>query len=396
MVTAVVAAYALVQRSAADREARATRARELAGQAELAIADDPERAIMLALAASETTSDPLPDSISALQAATQSMRLVRRIDGVGYWSLQYSPDGSMVAVDHGQDASSVDFVDPANGDVLAVVDTPYSAGWNGLAFDPGGAELAVAYADSGGDPAVGRFDVASGRAAGTYSGPAGHYDQLSFQPDGQWLGAVRRNTDGPGTEIVVWAVDSAGAPISLGGGTAYGFLPGTTSVVIAGGDDEGSFTVVDIETGEVVGSLEVPEDEYYSITIDPTGQHLAAMSTTDRVVVVDLESRQQIDLDVGFAQVAELSPDGQWLAISDSDSLVHLYDTENFAETLLAGSPNYVTDVSFAPDGSQLATISAGQLRFWVLAPEGHPALGNFPTSGPVHELVVAERSRPQ
>ena len=36
VVTAVVAAYALVQRSAADREARATRARELAGQAELA------------------------------------------------------------------------------------------------------------------------------------------------------------------------------------------------------------------------------------------------------------------------------------------------------------------------------------------------------------------------
>ncbi len=62
VVTAAVAAYALVQRSAADREARDDPARELAGQAQLAIEEDPERAIMLALAASETTSEPLPES----------------------------------------------------------------------------------------------------------------------------------------------------------------------------------------------------------------------------------------------------------------------------------------------------------------------------------------------
>ena len=106
---------------------------------------------------------------------------------------------------------------------------------------------------------VSRFPAAA--PAGAFSGPAGSYEQLSYHPDGRWLGAVRLDDDGLEREIVVWAVDSPDAPISLGPGTAYGFLPGTTSVVIAGGDDQGSLSVVDLETGDVVRSIETPDIE---------------------------------------------------------------------------------------------------------------------------------------
>ena len=57
---------------------------------------------MLALAAGDETSEPLPESVSALQAATQSMRLVDVVDGVGCGSLEYSPDGALVAVDRAE------------------------------------------------------------------------------------------------------------------------------------------------------------------------------------------------------------------------------------------------------------------------------------------------------
>ncbi len=101
VVTAAVAAYALVQRSAADREARETRARELAGQAQLAIAEDPERAIMLALAR-ERDDRRAAAGVGVGAAGGDASDAARRdkVDGVGVrQSSTYAPDGSMVAVD---------------------------------------------------------------------------------------------------------------------------------------------------------------------------------------------------------------------------------------------------------------------------------------------------------
>ena len=87
----------LVQRRNADRKAAETRARELAGQARLAVEEDPERAVLLALAAMETTDEPLPEAVSALQQATQSMRVVTTVDGVLQTSFDQRPDGSLIA-----------------------------------------------------------------------------------------------------------------------------------------------------------------------------------------------------------------------------------------------------------------------------------------------------------
>ena len=70
------------------------------------------------------------------------------------------------------------------------------------------------------------------------------------------------------------------------------------------------------------------------------------------------------------------------MAVGGNDSLVRMFDTERFAETRLAGSPGGVQQLAFAPDGSRLASITEGQFRSLELAPEGHPALGNFHTSG--------------
>ena len=319
VVTAAVAAYALVQRSAADREARETRARELAGQAQLAIEEDPERAMMLALAASEETSEPLPETVPALHAATQSMRLVDVVDGVGNFDVAYHPDGSMVAVDRRPGQPGAVFLDPANGDVLADVQTPYPPG--SLAFEPGGAELAVGYDGSSGAPAIGRFEVPSGRAAGGFSGSAGSYWQLSYHPDGDWIGALR---DGAvDSEIVVWAVDSPDAPISLGPGTAYAFLPGTTSVAIARGGEQASLAVVNIETGEVVRSIEILDVDG-GISVDPTAHRLALVSSAaEQVVVLDLDRGEPVEtLDVVGPQSASsvTTADGSRLAPSTTSS----------------------------------------------------------------------------
>ena len=388
VVMAAVAAYALVQRSAADREARETRARELAGQAELAIAEDPERAIMLALAGErDDRASRSPESVSALQAATQSMRLGRRrstawapstsrTTRTARWSPSIEDRASPVS------SSSI----PATATCSADVDTPYAT-W-GLAFDPGGAELAVAYEGSSGAPAIGRFEVPSGRAAGELLGtgraPTGS-SRTTRTDAGSGRCVGRRRTE---REIVVWAVDSPAAPISLGPGTAYGFLPGTTSVAIAGGDDQGSLAVVDIETGDVVRSIEIPDIEVDGgIAVDPTANRLALVSVAaGQVVVLDLDGGEPVDtLDVVGTAVGRLQPRrtmaGGRLLRQPRPPVRH----RGLRRDAPGRDRRATSDVvAFAPDSSRLASISAGQLRFWELAPEGHPALGNFHTSGTV------------
>ena len=145
VVAMVLAAVAFVQRRNADRQADERRSGELAGLATLAIDEDPERAILLGLAALERTDEPSAEVLSALHRATQSTRLTSRIDGVMSVSMDQSPDGSLLAVDR-LDRTGYVLIDTASGsDRRRRHDgLPRSADF-GLAFDPTGSTLAVAY-----------------------------------------------------------------------------------------------------------------------------------------------------------------------------------------------------------------------------------------------------------
>ena len=77
----VMAAVAFVQRRNADHEADERRSGELAGLATLAIDEDPERAILLGLAAADRSDHPSAEVISALHRATQSTGESSRADG---------------------------------------------------------------------------------------------------------------------------------------------------------------------------------------------------------------------------------------------------------------------------------------------------------------------------
>jgi DNA-binding SARP family transcriptional activator len=76
------------------------RARELAGLSTLALDDDPERSLLLALEAVDVALDRGPDALSearsALQVATTRQRVVRRID-VDASAIAMSPDGRTIA-----------------------------------------------------------------------------------------------------------------------------------------------------------------------------------------------------------------------------------------------------------------------------------------------------------
>ena len=250
--TTAMTGVALVQRRNADDEAAETRARELAGLAQLAIEEDPERAMLLALAASEQTDEPLPEAVSALQQATQSMRLVATTDGVMNVSFDQDPDGSLVAVDR-SDGSGYVLIDPTNGEIVEETATDLEIGELGVSFAPSGATLAVAYQNRPDDtvPAVQRFEVGGGRQVeDSLPGPAGSFHELEHDESGRWLAALHSDAEAQ-RDVVLWDLDDPGQPRSLGPAIDFEFIPRRGSLVILGPDASG-LAVADLASGRVV------------------------------------------------------------------------------------------------------------------------------------------------
>jgi DNA-binding SARP family transcriptional activator/WD40 repeat protein len=407
VVTTVAAGVALVQRRNADREGAETRARELAGQARLAVEENPERAVLLALAAMETTDVPLPEAVSALQQATQSMRVVTTVDGVLQTSFDQRPDGTLIAVDR-LDATGYVIIDPANGEIVEEVTTEHHPGDDAISFAPSGTTLAVAYQGPqdeqtgaflphDGDPAVQRFEVPGGRVVGSLSGPAGSYHSPDHDASGRWLAAIHLGVD-ESREIVVWDVAARGPPRSLGPGTWFDFLPGSDSVVLLGPRLTG-LAVVDLMTADIIRELETPDlVDYQVVEIDPSGRLAALISPVGRRVdILDLTNgRVEATLEMPTPTALEFSPDGSVLAVGGNDNLVRLFDMGTFTEAgRLAGSPGQPFGLAFLPDRSQLVSGTTGQVRTWDLSPEGPASLGGFHVSGgfPGRFVVSADES---
>ena len=393
VVTAAVAAYALVQRSAADREARddaSPRARRPgpAGHRGGPGAGDharPRRERRDERAAPGVRVGAAGgDAIDAAgRPRSTAWRLpVSRTTRTARWSPSIERQGSPVS------SSSI-----RRTATCWLTWTPTTHGvavWRSIRAAP---SWPWPTRGSSGAPAIGRFEMPSGRAAGGFSGPAGSYEQLSYHPDGRWLGAVRsddeggdgRSSSGPSTPRTPRSRSGPGRRTPSSPAPPRWRSPEATSKV-----HSPSWTSRPVTwsgrsrrpTSTSTGSPSIRPATAWRCVSAQEHESWSSIST----------AASRSTLRRGRRAVGRVQPrrDDGWRS-ARLDNLVHLFDTENFAETLLAGSPSHVGRVSFAPDGSRLASISAGQLRFWELAPEGPPALGNFHTSGHVAELAVGE-----
>ena len=318
-----------------------------------------------------------------------------------------SADGSLIAVDR-LDPPGYTLIDPADGHVVEEVTTDHQPGNDSVSFAPSGATLAVAYqgpwdeatgtfGDYGGEPAVQRFEVPGGRAVGSLSGPPGSYHSLAHDGAGRWLAALHVGPD-EGREIVVWDIAAGGQPRSLGPGSAFGFLPGTGSLVILGREGT-SLAVVDVVTGDVIREIETPGDVVYAgFDIETSARFIALESPVGRrVEVLDLTSGVvRAKLEMPTPTFAKFSADGRMLAVGGNDDLVRIFDTGTFTETQrLAGMPGEPFGLAFSADGSRLVSATTGHVRSWDLSPEGPAALRNFHVAGgfPGRFRVAADES---
>lgn len=285
-------------------------------------------------------------------------------------ALAFAPDASAVAI--GDDDGDIRFLDPrtgnSNAEPLAVSEsTP----------------VAIEYSPDGSRVAVGRLDgrtqlyaIESGQQLGPpLAANASAINDVSFSADGRLLATAGLDRTG-----ALWRLDGDRAIGTVFRGqkgpiTQAAYTPDGTLVLTTGAD--GSVAARDPGTGSIVRRYDLG-GEVLSAAVSPDGATLAAGGTAQRVVLwpVDDGSAEPITVDLGgsWAQQVAFSPDGEQLAVAVDGARgawevgrggsVRFVDPATGAETAdrvhLGGEP--AIGVAFSPNGEVLAITGANNL----------------------------------
>ena len=407
----VLATFALVLRDEERDHARLATARQLAASAEANLDVDPERSILLAIEAAETTrrhdGTVLPEAEQALHDALATSRVLTAVPGVGRRTgighvVALAPDASrFVAADLGKTASIRDGKTASirdahtgaklvtlaghTGEVFAVdyspdgrlVATGSADGtarlWNAVTGDPvhvlrahrGGVFATRFSADGtrlatlGADRAVRVWDVRTGRKLRSF--PRVHQRTVAGAAWGEGVAFV-----GPDRIAVSpWARGSAPSPVVA---KVFDISSGNRVAVVK--DPAGDTKIVDIDVSPdgtllVAGSADNGQLQLYRL---PSGRQLD---------VVDAHGATVLDV--------EFSRDGRRVATGGVDGLAKTWDVVShgkLSEALtLRGHTNPVGSVSFDRTGTRLATWGqiSGEARVWDVSPAGRGEVLTLP-----------------
>ena len=376
-----VGALAMSQRRAAENERRVATARELAAAANASVADDAERATLLALAAIEVTGGgdhALPEAVDALHRAVTNARLLVSVPLVG-GALSWSSDGS-VFVTEGPDGSGVVDIRNATTGQSVLSWKGHDIDINDVAFSPDGTLVATA----GDDAALRVWNVATGELRREFR--AGDGDSVwspTFSRDGARLAAAW------GGKIWVFELDRTEPVVEFDAPAAARISFDADGTRLAWGRTDGpTATVGEIATGQIV--LRVGEEERWinDVAYSPDGRHLATSGGDGVARIWDAETGALAMSVVGHSGpigTVAWSLDGATLATGSDDGTARVWDvTGSVARQVVAvagsGTRSGVADIAFSPDGERLMTgdwaVSATEI--WDVGPLAGPEWANM------------------
>jgi WD40 repeat protein/DNA-binding SARP family transcriptional activator len=391
-----LAAFALVLRGHARDDARLATARQLAAAAEANLGVDPERSILLAIEAAETTrrhdGTMLSEAEQALHAALSTSRVLMTVPGIGRTKgighvVAVAPDGSrFVAADFDDETASIRDADTGKkletlaghtAQVLAVGVSPdgtlFATGsldgaarlWNAATgdlvhvlrahhvgvlatrFSADGKRLATL----GADRAVRVWDVRTGRELRSFLGVHERTDVASAWGEG--VAFVGRDR----IAVSPWARGTKPSPVVA--------------------------KVFDISSGDQVAVVKDPrgDTEIIDLDVSPDGTLLVAgRAEGGQLQLYALPSGRQLDVVHGHGIAVldvEFSRDGRLVATGGVDGLAKLWEVErgrlSQPPLTLRGHRNPVGSVSLDRTASQLFTggMPSNEAKAWDVRPAG-------------------------
>jgi WD40 repeat protein/DNA-binding SARP family transcriptional activator/energy-coupling factor transporter ATP-binding protein EcfA2 len=360
----LLAGFAFDQRGQAEEQARSATARELAAAAVASLDADPERSILLALEAIDTTrtvdGTVLREAEEALHQAVQASRLVSVLDaGPG---VAFSPDGSVLATTMAN--GTVALWDATTGELAAefVASLRAPAGdtsgvWPlvDVAFSSDGTWVAAASAlpqRSGYWAAT--WDVSTGAEVSVAIGHSTNIATASLNPDGSLLA-----TSSLDSTVRLWDVATAeevGVLDHIEQALSASFSPDGSRLVVASG---AKVHVWDVATRTKQLELEGHDAVVMSVGFLPVGDRVVSASLDGTARIWDLDDGATVGILRHQSAVRVAKPDrtGQVIATGAEDGVVRLWDIATGTELLsLAGHTTPVNTLSFNDDGTLLAS----------------------------------------
>lgn len=386
LVVALVGGLVAVdQRRQAVREEHIAVARELAAAADANIRDDPERSILLALAAVDATQrydEPvLPEALEALHRGVASARILRSFPGVG-GAMDWSADGRLFVTEGPEESGLVDIrhavtggsVQKFLGDTIDI---------NDVTFSPDSKRVATA----GDEGAIRVWDIATGRKLGDVTaGADGPAMGTSISPDGRlvtasWPDAAKVRVF-PATGGRPWVIRAEDV-------TDTGFSPDGRRLALSS-MGTGVVHIIDVSTHREVLTLHGLED-IWDLAWSPDGRRIA-VARPDGAGVYDVRTgrlRLVTSGHTGRVTALAWSPDSARLATGSDDGTARVWAVRPNAaqETIRLSAQdmrNGVASVAFSPDGEQLMTsdFAITAVKVWDVRETGAPEVGNIPGGG--------------
>ena len=326
VVALVVGVVAVGQRDRASQQRRIATARELAAAANANLDVDPERSVLLALAAVDRSRSGdgavLPEAEQALHDAVTASRAVLRVPGEG-GAVAWSPDGRRFAAAGAE--GTVVIHDAATGKAVKSI-AAHKAPVNGIAFSHDGALLGT----TGEDGYAKVWDLKTGKERYAFTSPKGR-DAIApaFSPDDSLFAASMAN--------------------------------------------ESFIHILDVATGRtrnLVLNTEGPRTRAFAF--DPTGARIVVALDNFSAEVVDVRSGARLDLGLEATADAAWSTDGSSIATAHADGSVRVFDAHTLRQRfVLLGHGNRVNSVDWSRDGNRILTASDdGTAKVWAVTRE--------------------------